>query len=254
MTELRKAQLKILNILNITDKILKKNNLTYFLLYGTALGAVRHKGFIPWDDDIDIGLYRKDFEKMEKILQDELPENFLYCKIGENKFPDAPIGYLYDVSNSEILLEKAPKIDIFPIDNIPDNVILQKIQKISAKIYHLCVYRKPAVNRGKKMYYFTKIILTLSPNFLLNFLQKLSKKIIIHWQYEKTKYIGNIVAGEENKDVRLRTIFNEGISIQFEGKSFLIPKQWDKYLSQVYGDYMKLPPKDLQKPHHRIFE
>ena len=104
------------------------------------------------------------------------------------------------------------------------------------------------------MYYFTKIILTLSPNFLLNFLQKLSKKIIIHWQYEKTKYIGNIVAGEENKDVRLRTIFDEGISIQFEGKSFLIPKQWDKYLSQVYGDYMKLPPKDLQKPHHRIFE
>lgn len=199
MTELRKFQLELLKMLEIIDKIFKENGLHYFLIGGSALGAIRHKGFIPWDDDIDIGLYRKDFERMEKILQEKLPSNLLYCKIGENKIPNAPIGYLYNISNSEISLDKVPTIDIFAIDNVPDNKIMEKIQNIFAKMYHLCIYKKPARNRGRIAYFLTKIILITFPNFLLNYLEKLSKKIIIKYKDGNTKCVNNLFGANFEK-------------------------------------------------------
>lgn len=249
--ELREFQLKTLEMLLEVDKILKKNNLKYFLLYGSTLGAIRHNGFIPWDDDIDIGLYRREFEKMEKILQKELSEKYLYCRVGKNRIPNAPIGYLYDISDRTMPLSEVPTIDIFPIDNIPDNRILQKIQLFFSKVYHLCVYRNPSKNRGKKAYYITKIILSITPKFMLDFLEKVSKKIIIFWKDRPTKFIGNILAGAEGKDIRLYSDFNEGVLKKFENHEFLVPECWDKYLKQIYGNYMILPPQSEQKPKHK---
>lgn len=249
MTELRKFQLELLKMLEILDKIFHENELPYFLLGGSALGAVRHKGFIPWDDDIDIGLYRKDFERMEKILQDKLPINLLYCKIGENKIPNAPIGYLYNVSNSEISLSKVPTIDIFAIDNVPDNKILEKMQNIFAKVYNLCIYRNPARNRGRISYFFTKMILIIFPNFLLNYLEKLSKKIIISSQDKNTKYVNNLFGANYEK-VR-KEVMGEAVLKEFETGFFPIPKLYDEYLTILYGDYMKIPEKNKQQPKHK---
>lgn len=249
MTELRKFQLELLKMLEIIDKIFKENGLHYFLIGGSALGAIRHKGFIPWDDDIDIGLYRKDFERMEKILQEKLPSNLLYCKIGENKIPNAPIGYLYNISNSEISLDKVPTIDIFAIDNVPDNKIMEKIQNIFAKMYHLCIYKKPARNRGRIAYFLTKIILITFPNFLLNYLEKLSKKIIIKYKDGNTKCVNNLFGANFEK-VR-KEVMETSILMEFEGKKFPIPILYDEYLTTLYGDYMKMPDKDKQQPKHK---
>lgn len=255
MKNLREFQLNLLEMLKELDKVLKENKLPYFLLGGSALGAVRHKGFIPWDDDIDIGLWRNDFEKMEKILQEKLPKNLLYCKVGKNKIPHAPIGYLYDISNPEIPLEKVPTIDIFAIDNVPDNKMMKKVQNIFSQVYHLCIYRKPAKNRGKKAYYFTKLVLGLFPNFLLDFLQSLSKRIITYWNKNKTKDICNLFGMKKYyKEIMPREYIGNPVLKEFEGYLFPIPEQWDKYLTHLYGDYMKLPPKELQKPSHKDFE
>lgn len=255
MIRLREFQLELLNMLKEIDKILKAENIPYFLVGGSVLGAIRHKGFIPWDDDIDIGLYRKDFEKMEKILQEKLPSNLMYCKIGENKIPNAPIGYLYNISNPEIRLEKTETIDIFAIDNVPENKILKKIQAIFSSIYHLCIYRTPAKNRGKKAYWFTKLILDLFPDFLLNFLQKLSKKVITYWNKKETKNICNIFGMKKYyKEIMPKSYIGCPVLKEFEGHLFPVPEQWDKYLTHLYGDYMKLPPKELQNPHHKDFK
>ncbi len=255
MTELRKFQLELLKMLKEVDKVLKNENIPYFLVGGSVLGTIRHKGFIPWDDDIDIGLYRKDFEKMEKILQEKLPLNLMYCKIGENKISNAPIGYLYDISNPKIPLAKTITIDIFAIDNVPESRILKKVQAIFSKIYHLCIYRIPAKNRGKKAYYFTKLVLDLFPNFLLDFLQSLSKKVITHWNKKETKDICNLFGMKKYyKEIMPREYIGNPVLKEFEGYLFPIPEQWDKYLTHLYGDYMKLPPKELQKPSHKDFE
>lgn len=252
--ELREFQLKLLEMLREIDNILKKEKIQYFLVGGSVLGTVRHKGFIPWDDDIDIGLYREDFEKMEKIIQNHLPENLMYCKIGENKIQNAPIGYLYDVSNLELPLEKVPTIDIFAIDNVPESKFLRKIQMIFSQIYHLCIYRQPAKNRGKKAYYITKMILFIFPDFLLKLLERRSKKIITYWNKKETKNLCNLFGMKKYyAEIMPKEYIGNPILKEFESYLFPIPEQWDKYLTHLYGDYMKLPPKELQKPHHKDF-
>lgn len=250
MSDLRKFQLRLLEMLEIVDKIFKENQLQYFLLGGSALGAIRHKGFIPWDDDIDIGLYRKDFERMEEIIQRNLPMNLLYCKIGENKIPNAPIGYLYDISNSEKSLDKVPTIDIFAIDNVPNNKIIERIQNIFAKVYNLCIYKKPARNRGKIAYFFTKMILGIFPNFLLSYLEKVSKKIIVSYKNKNTKYVNNLFGANLEK-VR-KEVMGKGILKEFENKFFPIPELYDEYLTTLYGNYMELPNKKNQQPKHKV--
>lgn len=248
MENLRKFQLELLEMLEIIDKILKENKLPYFLLGGSALGAVRHKGFIPWDDDIDIGLYRKDFEKMENLLNDKLPKNLMYCKIGENKIQNAPIGYLYNINDSKNL-EKVPTIDIFAIDNVPNNKFMEKIQNIFSKVYNLCIYRKPARNRGKMAHIFTKIILIIFPNLLLDKFQSLSKKIITSYMNKDTDYVNNIFGANYEK-VR-KEVMGKGIFKEFEGKLFTIPELYDEYLTTLYGDYMKIPKREEQIPKHK---
>ena len=251
--ELREFQLELLKMLKHLDKILKKEKIEYFLIGGSVLGTIRHKGFIPWDDDIDIGLYRKDFERFEQIIQEKLPSNLMYCKIGENKILNAPIGYLYNVSNYK-KLEEAPTIDIFAIDNVPETKIFQKVQNIFSLVYHLCIYRTPSRNRGKLPYYFTKIVLMIIPNILLDILKEVSKKVITFWTKKETKYICNIFGMKKYyMEIMPREYIGKPILKEFEGSLFPIPQKYDEYLRHLYGNYMKLPPKKLQKPHHKNF-
>lgn len=243
--ELKELQKNLFEMLVVIDNILKENNFHYFLLGGSALGAIRHRGFIPWDDDIDIGLYRDEFEKLEIILKDKLPKNMLYYKVGEVQ--ESPIGRVINIDKEE--KGEFPTIDIFPLDNVPDNKVMEKIQNIFAKVYNLCIYRKPAKNRGQFAYYFTKIILKIFPNFLLDILEKISKKIIICYKNRDTLYVNNIFGANYEK-VR-REVIGKGTLKKFEEKKFPIPELYDEYLTTLYGDYMKVPDKTKQQPKHK---
>ena len=250
MNNLREIQLELLKMLEEIDKTLREKNIPYFLVGGSVLGSIRHKGFIPWDDDIDIGLYRKDFEKMEKILQNHNFEKIQYNRIGENSNQSEPIGriYLKKEMNEKSIIKV---IDVFPIDNVPENKFLKFIQYFFCQIYHTCIYKKPAKNRGKLAYYFTKGILKIFPNFLLDFLQILSKKIIIYWNKKETKEVANIYGIKGfYKEIMPREYIGNPILKEFEGEMFYIPEQWDKYLTHLYGDYMKLPSEEERKPKH----
>ena len=252
MNDLRKLQLELLKMLEEIDKTLREKNIPYFLVGGSVLGSIRHKGFIPWDDDIDIGLYRKDFEKMERILQNHNFEKIQYNRIGKNSNQSEPIGriYLKEEMNNENVIKV---IDVFPIDNIPNNKILRFFQYFFCQVYHTCVHKKPAQNRGKLAYYFTKSILKIFPNLLLDFLQSLSKKIITYWNKKETKDVANIYGIKGfYAEIMPKEYIGTPILKEFEGEMFYIPEQWDKYLTHLYGDYMKLPNKEERKPKHKI--
>lgn len=250
MEELREHQLELLEMLKEIDKAFKEKNIQYFLVGGSVLGAIRHQKFIPWDDDIDIGLYRKDFERMEKVLQDYDFQNIEYKKIGEDFNESEPMGrvYLKDEINKKNIIKC---IDVFPIDNIPENKILKFIQYFFCQVYHTCIHRKPAKNRGRVAYYFTKIILKIFPSFLLDFLQRISKRIITFWNKKETKYVANIYGIKGfYKEIMPKEYIGIPVLKEFEKEMFYVPEQWDKYLTHLYGDYMKLPKEEDRKPKH----
>lgn len=249
MNELRKLQISELKMLEILCGIFERKGYKYFALGGTVLGAIRHKGFIPWDDDIDIGLYRDEFEKMEKEIIKELPREILYYASEDNSIIKGPIGKFYYNNDSGKKIEELPSIDIFPLDNMANNKICRKIQLLFSNIYHLSVCQRPAINRGKVNFILTKIILKIFPKSFLRKIAKLSKKVMLYWNNKKTKEINNFFGS--NFEIVPQECFENLKEVFYEKKKIKIPEKYDLYLKILYGDYMKLPPLDQRRPKHK---
>ena len=252
---LRKFQLTLLEVLLMLADFLKENKIPWFLIGGCALGAVRHNGFIPWDDDIDIGMMRKDFERFEALdFAPLLKHKLLYCPIGKNVIQNAPIGFLYDRRDESIGYTECPTIDIFPIDYVPDSNFKRCIQQISSLIYHLSTSRLAAKNRGKLSYVFTKAIVTLTPPALFRLYARLAKKIMLGVEKNQTAYVCNIFGMlRYRREIIKASYIKNTILHEFEGYSLPIPAEYHDYLTSIYGDYMKLPPPEQQVPHHKEF-
>ncbi len=253
--KIKEFQNKLYEMLVKLDEKLKENNIQYYLIGGTALGAIRHKGFIPWDDDIDIGVFREDFEKMEKILSDINLEGMKYCKVGENIIKNAPIGYLYDISNQSISITEVPTIDIFPIDGAPKDKISKKIQKYVSMIYHLSVSQLEAKNRGKILKKLSKIFLKFTPKFMFKIYQKVCKSIITHWKIKDSYECVNLFGeARYEKETMPISYFGKPKFIKFEKEVFPVPELTHEYLKHIYGNYMTLPKKEERKPKHKNFD
>lgn len=263
MTELtlREIQLAELDILIEFDKICRVHGLKYSLDGGTLLGAVRHKGFIPWDDDVDVMMPRTDYEKFiymikngEIVLNDNL-------EITTDRGPDAIYPFLklcdksVKVSRDEIKEVDYLWIDIFPVDGLPDN--LDKANKILKKA-KLC--RKIiSFNKltDKKAYKGRHSTLSL---FLIVLFAKLYgdkrafknlQKFVGKYPYGKMPFCTKVAwpLGKGTERV-LELSENESvIDIEFEGHKFYAVEAWDKFLKGTYGDYMCLPPEEERVLH-----
>ena len=245
--ELRQLQLETTEMMGNVHEVLASNQIRHYLLGGSALGAVRHKGFIPWDDDMDIGVFRKDFEKTEQLLSD-MGEQYVYEHAEKHIIPDAPIGHIrLKVDNHS--LDQLPTIDIFALDRIPDNRILEKIQRICATAYHLCVLRRPSENRGKVNRIISKVITSL-PDCILDGIQRILYTVIVHWNKKETKRIGNLFGYWTTKETVDKACFGEPELLPFENLVLPVPSKPDEYLRSLYGDYMQLPPEEERVSHH----
>lgn len=234
---LRQAQLRMLNILKEVDRICKNNNINYWLSDGTCLGAVRHKGFIPWDDDIDIAMMPEDYEKFLKIAPKELcSENyFLHTKntdpnmaLNSAKVRDRKSLFIDECEIENEKYHQGIYIDIFPMAYLKNiNIFTQKLFSIITKVKDLNPY---AGNKRKQ-----KLILKYLGVILI------CKKIsTIFFAKEKTQEIGYRYLYSQIQ--RLENIFPLS-EIEFEGYKFPCPNNVDLYLKELYGDtYMNLPP------------
>lgn len=240
-------QKKLKEMLEDIDEFFKENEIKYFLIGGSVLGAIRHKGFIPWDDDIDIGLYREDFEKFECLIKKKSLKKIKYsCAEEDMKRAPAPYGCFYLEGKKVEYI-----IDVYPIDRVPNNIFLKKIQKYMSYVYHFSIYRKPALNRGEFYFITTKFCILIFPNFIYEFLKKLSKYLILLVQNFKNKQIVNMygIKGYD-KEVMPKEYIGQPILKEFEGDWYYIPEQYDKYLTHLYGNYMILPSKEKRVPKH----
>jgi len=252
--ELNKLHQVELEILNEFVRICDKNNLIYYMVGGTFLGAVRHKGFIPWDDDVDVGMPRADYEKFITLAKEQLSEKyFLDCFQTNEKYylPYAKIKKNGTVFDEEIIHHldnhKGIFIDVFPFDNVPKNNLELKIRAIIALSITDTVAYKYKIKKLKQMKH--PIISFLLCVFTRKHLMKIQKKVVTYCHDDNSKYMCDIGAGYGyRKELILREEMLPTRKMKFENRSYCVPKT-DVHLRKLYGDYLKLPPKEKRKTH-----
>jgi len=257
LREQQQLQAVQMNILREIDKVCRDNGITYWLAFGTAIGAVRHKGFIPWDDDIDLFMHVKDIEKFES-LQGQFPSNIFI----QSRRTDPEYGLMITrVRNSNTTLIEAAEcdrninhgvfVDIYPIYNCPQNSREHKLFYYRALLARLLQYGKMPKTHGMVMQLGSRVLLTLIP-------KKKRKQIVDNiYTYMKNQPESGLITyayGHTGKMVFKRNKFYPVIYSEFEDMMAPLPKNYDAQLKQIYGDYMKLPPKEKQVVHHDFKE
>lgn len=263
---LRKVQLLQKDMAYFVKKICEKHNIQYFLIAGTLLGAVRHKGFIPWDDDLDIGMLRKDFEKFIEIF-DECSNQKYHLQTWDTEenfaLPIAKIrlnNTLYVEKNSlDLNINQGIYIDILPFDNIPDSIFLQKKQDIKTYILKRLLLIKlnytlweDNESYKKKVYSVLKIFTNiLSVNKLKVTLYKEMVKYNSIDTYKVVTFGGSY--GYQKESI-CKSYFEEIDYFKFENIEFTSFSSYEKYLTHLYGDFTKLPPKEKRYNRHNILK
>lgn len=252
LKKLREIQL---SILKEVAAFCDNHGINYFLCGGTLLGAIRHKGYIPWDDDIDIMLPRPDYEKLLIHFKSEdlvlhsskRDDNFINPFV---KISDKRTILIENISNGNNI---GVNIDVFPIDGFPEGQDEMKnhIRKIGRlrKILSL----QSLKYRSERSFFKNITVIFTKPFVLLLSPKKISERIeqeAIKYSFDHSKKAGIAVWGYGDKEVCPKKAFVDNIVVSFEGINFKAPLNYDLYLSTVYGNYMELPPENKRISHH----
>ena len=253
--ELRDLQLVELEMLLEVDRICRKCGIKYCISAGTMLGAVRHGGFIPWDDDADVAFLRPEYEKFREACETELDKSRFYFQDYRNTE-----GYRWGYGklrrkgtefirlNQEFMpYEQGIFIDIMPYDNVPDNYVLRAVNNFQCflyrKIFWSAVGRKSATG-------FTKLVFELLYRIPEKKLYRSYDRFIARCDRKPTKRIRIFAFPVPGKEFGyLRSSFDELKETEFEGVMLMGMKDYDTYLRYKYGDYMTLPPVEKRKVH-----
>ena len=230
-------------ILDEFVRICKKHNLQYYLMWGTLIGAVRHGGFIPWDDDIDVGMPREDYKKFLKIAQVELGEKFFLQYSKTDKYTSAPFAKIrlnntafYEKDDYNFKRHRGIYIDIIPMDcrKQEEGFFYKLKQKIARKIKNHIIKKLNGTSTKNTFY------LNLFP---YSFLTSLRDKL----------YEGKGDYYESWGYVFSKSDFIPAKELEFCGKKYSVPRDYDKVLTTVYGNYMEIPPEDKRVTHSPEF-
>lgn len=267
--DIKKVQEVELEILLEFDRLCKEHGIKYQLCSGTLLGAIRHKGFIPWDDDIDVCMLREEYMKFLDISNENLDKRYFLQTNETDKNYNCQFAKIR--KNHTIFMQEIVKetnihqgifIDIFPFDNVKINNILGKMQRIVLNfILRLNYFRLKQLvyNTSNNIIRYLKLIIhylmKIIPKSLLD---NLTLKIMSVFNGQDTKYVGELsLSLSKNLYDRFtieKRIFYDTIEWEFEGHKFPVPREYDYVLTKNYGDYMTPPPLEQQKPHHDIIE
>lgn len=241
-SEIKQIQIRIAEYLKETCK---KHNLRYYMTGGTLLGAVRHKGYIPWDDDIDMTMPMPDYLKLLDILKD----NKHYEILSIYNYPDTYFNFFMRLIDKSTLMKTweypflmttGVSIDVFPLIGLPESkkdvqAFFNRIRNLNTR-YVSSFISFSEENEGVKQYR-----------------EKLRKEVIQmmeQYDFDQCEQAGYILSRYWEKDIMPKSIYEDEVEMKFEDTTFAAPRGYKEYLERIFGDYMKLPPESEQKPHH----
>lgn len=265
MNDNKKVQLLTIDLLNKFIEICHENNLRYYFTGGALIGVLRHKGFIPWDDDIDVGMPRKDYEKFLEIIKNSEFEGYGVCNRYTDKNWHFAMSQFIDLeSEIQINLAEEPRlahiwVDVFPLDGLPSNKILRWIHVKNVLMHRYLVqlaHINTQVDAKRKRPFIEKIVLTtfkiipvgklLNTNKILDHMEKVLKK----YDFYTSEYAGNMLGRYREREVVLQKYFGEPKLALFENVEVNIPEMSHELQTALYGNYMQLPPVEQQVAHN----
>ena len=253
LDELHQKQLQMLKDF---DSFCKEHGLTYYLAYGTLIGAIRHKGFIPWDDDVDLWMSREDYDKL--VSFDQINETLKIVTKENSQGYFHPYSYCNIADTETVMDEHLAKnptgkgifLDVFPLDVLPDDeskalAFMKKCRQM-ARIQSCCLYVQQPGIKG-----FIKRVI----GKLLNWEKTYPKlqKVAVRYRGMQSQHVGvPIFVCTPYKGILKKQDFAQAIEWDFEGIKLSIPIGYDAILTRIYGDYMTPPPVAQQKGHHMV--
>lgn len=250
--ELRRIELDILKYIHF---FCKENQIRYYLCGGTLLGAIRHGGFIPWDDDIDICMPRKDYEIFKKKFKEQGKYKFVCVENTE--------GYCFPfgkVVNTETVVEETivrsvngmgVYVDVFPLDGLGKTYKEAKWKVLCCGYCLKWIFvgiKRDEQNNSLKAYLKNSVyaLSRITKKYAYKEINRISKMS----KFENSNFVGVVFGFYGEKEIMPVNIFEKQREHKFEDTTFMIPERYDDYLSRLYGKYMNLPPKEKQVTHH----
>ena len=256
LKEIQEYELEMMKAVHL---FLVEHNIPYYMLGGSILGAVRHKGFIPWDDDLDVLMLRDDFEKMLKLFKDD---RYRVVKAEDKSiFP-----YLFvriEDSQTKVVFENKDKhssynggvcVDVLPIDNFPDDP--KEFKKLKRRIYIYSNFYRAKTRKQlcKSLGIVRNIIFVITKLFLLPIPKRYFRnklfEMMTRYNNVETKNKGYWTNYWHDPWIFPSTAFEGFTQMEFEGRDYSVLKNYDAYLRSEYGDYMQLPPASMQIARH----
>lgn len=258
--EIEALQKKSLEILIFFKDFCDRHGLLFYFCGGCCIGTIRHQGFIPWDDDIDVFMPRDDYEKFCRLWKKEIPESkYVLCRADENHFIRSQLTAIVDTRTTfikenqcDLDLPHGIRLEVLPLDGCPDSRIKRKIQLFWGLVYQVFCMQDPPTSKGKLAQFLGTAALFCVPGWkaktkVWKFAEKQMSKypieecskiteLCVRWGYMKNEYP--------------KEAFASAVYKEFEGLQMPIPVGYDAYLKMAFGDYMQIPPKEKQKTCH----
>ncbi len=266
LTSIRQIQSLVLGLLDELSAICRQNNLRWFFIRGALIGALRHKGFIPWDDDIDIAMPRTDYDRLADIMRQKEKNGgsarykLLTLRDGSDyfyefaKFSDLAT-HLREPGKKIDIRELGVFIDIFPLDGMGDDPEEAKRTYLQANAQARRI--ASCVNINSKLS-LDRLLVRCSRRLLYMFtsrekaFERVADRLRKQHPFDTSKYVASTFGTQGTEDIFERSIFEKALDAPFEGRTVPIPAGYDAYLSRRYGNYMEMPPEAQRNPHHFV--